>query len=78
MKGNCGWGILLKLASTSLPEGALRHSPSPWRKCPAQHVACTHDALCCVLVLQELANRLAAGDKAIYEGLPDVAAAHGG
>jgi hypothetical protein len=33
--------------------------------------------LCRVLVLQELANHLAAGDEAIYEGLPDVAAAGG-
>lgn len=29
-------------------------------------------------MLQELANRLAAGDEGIYEGLPDVAAAAAG
>ena len=39
---------------------------------------CPDGAQCCVLVLQELANCLAAGDEAIYEGLPDVAAAAGG
>lgn len=36
----------------------------------------TELTLCsCCVCLQELANRLVAGEEAIYEGLPDVAAA---